>query len=82
MISYWAGLIGLGLNFLATILLLRYSPESKAVEGTTVTHDFEKEFVPEFRNFLKTARYSILLLLLGFGFQFFAALLLKSDCVP
>jgi hypothetical protein len=76
MIGYFANLVGLGLNILATWLLMKYPPESNTAEGVMVTADFEKKFVPEFERFIKKAHYSIILLLIGFALQFLAAILL------
>jgi hypothetical protein len=53
MIGYFANLVGLGLNFLGTFLLLKYSPESKTTEGWTVTGNFKKELIPVFEGFIK-----------------------------
>jgi hypothetical protein len=74
MTLHLVNVVGLGLNFLATILLLKYAPESKSIEQWAVTQEFEKTFIPEFVRFTKTTHWSILLLMAGFGFQFFAAL--------
>lgn len=76
MIGYFANLVGLGLNFLGTFLLLKYSPESKTTEGWTVTGNFEKELLPAFEGFIKKAHRSIILLSIGFALQFLAAILL------
>jgi hypothetical protein len=57
MIGYFANLVGLGLNFVGTFLLLKYSPESKTTEGWTVTGNFEKELIPVFEVSSKGSRF-------------------------
>jgi hypothetical protein len=76
MIGYFANLVGLGFNFGATLLLLKYSPESNTRDGWTVTGNFEKELLPAFEGFIKKAHRSIILLSIGFALQFLAAILL------
>ena len=76
MIGYFANLVGLGFNFWAMLLLLKYSPESKTTDGWTVTADFEKELIPAFEGFIEKAHRSIILLSIGFALQFLAAILL------
>ena len=75
MIGYFANLFGLGFNFVGTFLLLKYSPESKTIDGLTVTANFEKEFIPAFEAFIKRAQFSIILLLVGFALQLLGAIL-------
>jgi hypothetical protein len=75
-VSHFANLVGLGLNFLGTFLLLKYSPDSKTTDGWTVTGNFEKELIPAFESFVKKAHGSIILLSIGFALQFLAAFLL------
>jgi hypothetical protein len=77
MIGYFANLVGLGFNFGATLLLLKYSPESNITAGrTAATGNFEKELIPVFGDFIKKAHRSIILLSIGFALQFLAAILL------
>jgi hypothetical protein len=76
MIGYFANLIGLGFNFGATLLLLKYSPGSNTTDGWTVTANFEKELISAFEDFIKKAHRSIILLSIGFALQFLAAILL------
>lgn len=75
MTSYWFNVVGIGFNFIATILLLWNTPNTTSAEGTTVTQPWEREFSPEFQSVIKNGRRAIVLLMIGFGFQFFAALL-------
>jgi len=76
MIGYFANLVGLGFNLGATLLLLKYSPESNTTHGWTVTGKFEKELIPAFEGFIKKAHGSIILLSIGFALQLLAAILL------
>ncbi len=69
MISQIASVLGLGLDIVASVLLLRYSTESKSADGTTVTQAWERESVPEFKAFLKRARVALWLLFAGFALQ-------------
>ncbi len=81
MLSYCLNVIGLGLNFLATVLLLQYSPDdTKSAEGITVTQGWERDFVSAFREAIRNGQISIILLIVGFGFQLFGTLLQKLDC--
>jgi hypothetical protein len=69
-IAYFANLVGLGFNFGATLLLLKYSRGSNTTDGWTVTGNFE------FEGIIKKAHGSIILLSIGFALQFLAAFLL------
>ena len=75
MISYWFNVVGIGLNFIATILLLWNTLNTTSAEGTTVMQPWEREFSQEFQSVIKNGRRAIVLLMIGFGFQFFAVLL-------
>jgi len=66
----------LGSTSAATLLLLKYSPESNTTDVWTVTANFEKELIPAFEIFIKKAHGSIILLSIGFALQFLAAILL------
>jgi hypothetical protein len=80
MLSYCLNVVGLGLNFLATLLLLQYSPDTKSAGGITVTQAWERGFVPAFREAIRNGQCAIVLLIIGFGLQLFGTLLQKLDC--
>jgi hypothetical protein len=82
MIAYLLSLLGLWLNFLGTVLLLKYWPGMKNGNGATLTQSFETEFVLELRSFIGAARHSILFLFAGFSCQLLGTLLQKISYVP
>ena len=80
MTAYWFNIGGLALNFVATMLLLKYSPDTKSAEGMTVTQGFERDFFNEFQAAIRNGQVSVLLLIVGCGLQFFGALLPPLRC--
>jgi hypothetical protein len=78
MTSYILTVSGLGLNFIAAVLLLKYSPASLSAGGTTVTQPWERAG-PEFASFLRRCRLALWLLFLGFGFQLTGYILQGTD---
>ena len=77
--SYWLNIAGLGMNLIATVLLMKFSLDTKSTGGATVSQEWEREFFEEFRSAIKTAQYAVVLLMVGFGLQLFAVLLPPSS---
>jgi hypothetical protein len=80
MTPFWFNIVGLGLNFLATVLLLQYSLDTKSADGITVTQGWERNFVRAFQEAIRNGQFSIILLIGGFGFQLVGTLLEKLVC--
>ena len=75
MAIYWVNVLGLGMNCFWTILLLKFSPDTKSEGGVTVTHEWEREYFPEFKQAIKNGDVSIILLIGGLDLQLFGVLL-------